>query len=74
MQLDFLFGFAFSLLGTLFGNMINGPDDAVEKKQAQQAHPVQAVVEQKVERRVEARLDIPDWVKVVPSGHFAGVS
>jgi len=75
MQLDFLFGFAVSLLGTMFGNMINGPDEDIEKKkQAQQAHQVQAVVEQKVRDRVGARLEVPDWVKVVPVGHFAGVS
>lgn len=67
MELKFLFGFAFSLLGTLFGNMVNGPEQGPPPKEAK-ATPV--VIEQKV----KSMLKVPKWVNSVPSGHFAGVS
>lgn len=64
MELKFLFSLAFSLLGTLFGNMVNGPEQVPPPK------PPPVVIEQKA----EVRLQVPEWVKVVPAGQFAGVS
>ena len=65
MELKFLFSFAVSLLGTLLGNMANGPEQG-------SVPPVKppAVVVQKA----AVRLQVPKWVNSVPAGHFAGVS
>lgn len=67
MELKFLFGFAFSLLGTLFGNMVNGPEQGPPPKKAKSTPVV-------IEQKVESMLKVPEWVNSVPSGHFAGVS
>ena len=69
MELKFLFSFAVSLLGTLFGNMVNEPEH--EPKQCPPSKVVEPVV---IEQKVKSMLKVPKWVSSVPKGHFSGVS
>jgi len=69
MELKFLFSFALSLLGTLFGNMVNEPEH--KPKQCPSSKVVEPIA---IEQKINSMPKVPKWVNSVPKGHFAGVS
>jgi len=71
MELKFLFSFAVSMLGSLFGNILSDSPDQTPPAMVREKVRHPAVIQKQVSAQ---ELKVPSFVTNVPVEHFSGVS